>query len=146
MQWRHPSTIKGHRLKSELPPTPPPGLVFKPPACAFRNILPTLRKNIHGAPIVVQGVKNLTSIHEDVGFIPDLMQWVQDLVLPELQCRSQMWLKSCVAVAVMQAGSSSFDSPPRLGTSRCRKCSPRRTKSLLVFPSARADEFSHALD
>ena len=30
-----------------------------------------------------QGVKNTTSIHEDVGSIPDLVQWIKDLALPQ---------------------------------------------------------------
>ena len=34
-----------------------------------------------GVPVVSQEVKNLTSIHEDVGSIPGLVQWVKDLVL-----------------------------------------------------------------
>ena len=34
-----------------------------------------------GFPIVVQQVANLTSIHEDVGAIPDLAQWINDLAL-----------------------------------------------------------------
>ena len=44
-----------------------------------------------GVPIVAQQVKNLTSIHEDVGAIPGLIQ---------LWCRLQMGLRSGIAVAV----------------------------------------------
>ena len=35
-----------------------------------------------GVPLVAQWVKNPTCIHEDVGWIPDLTQWVKDPVLP----------------------------------------------------------------
>ena len=35
-----------------------------------------------GAPFVAHWVKNLTGIHEDVGFFPSLAQWVKDLALP----------------------------------------------------------------
>ena len=34
-----------------------------------------------GVLIVTQWVMNLTSIHEDSGLIPDLTQWVKDVVL-----------------------------------------------------------------
>ena len=44
----------------------------------------------------------------------------------ELQCRSQMWLGPHVPVAVAQAGSCSSDLTPRLGTSICLRCSPKR--------------------
>ena len=39
-------------------------------------------KNILGVTIVAQQVKNPTSMHEDVGLIPGLSQWVKDPVLP----------------------------------------------------------------
>ena len=42
---------------------------------------------------------DLTGIYKDVGSIPGLTQWFKDLVLPELRCRSQMRLRSQVAVA-----------------------------------------------
>ena len=40
-------------------------------------------KSAFQVPIVVQQVKNPTSIHEDMGLIPGLLQWVKGLVLPQ---------------------------------------------------------------
>ena len=75
-----------------------------------------------GVPIVVQWVKNPTSIHKDLGSIPRLTQWIKDLALPQLQYRSQMQLRSRNAGA--GAGSHSSDSTPSLGTSLCHKVWP----------------------
>ena len=36
-----------------------------------------------GVPIVAQWLENWTGVHEDVGLIPGLTQWVEDSVLPQ---------------------------------------------------------------
>ena len=36
-----------------------------------------------GVPVIVQQVKNLTSIHKDASLISRSAQWVKDLVLPK---------------------------------------------------------------
>ena len=58
---------------------------------------------VEGSSLCGSAVRGLTDIREDVGLIPVLAQWVKDPVLLscELWCRSQMWLRSCVAVAVV---------------------------------------------
>ena len=39
-----------------------------------------------------------------------------------------MWLGSQAAVAIVQAHSLSSDLTPSLGTSKCHRCSPKKTK------------------
>ena len=46
----------------------------------------------------------------------------------ELGCRSQMWLGSCVAVAVVSASKYSSDLTPRLGTSICLGYGPKNSE------------------
>ena len=66
-------------------------------------------------------VMSLTSNHENVGLIPGLDQWVKDPVLPWAVCRSQMRLRSCIAMAVSNL-------TPRLGNSICCRYAPKKKK------------------
>ena len=43
----------------------------------FKNLL----RLILGVPVVAQQVTNLTGIHDSMGLIPGLAQWVKDLML-----------------------------------------------------------------
>ena len=54
-----------------------------------------------GSCHVVQQVKNPTGTHEDSGLNPGIAQWVKDPALPQLQSRSQLQLRSGLAVAVV---------------------------------------------
>ena len=56
---------------------------------------------------------------------------LRGLRIRELWCKLQTWLRSCVAVAVAQAGSYSSVSTPSLGTSICLRCSPKKKKRKL---------------
>ena len=76
--------------------------------------------------------RNLTHIHEDMGLIPSLTQWIKDLAFHELWCRSQMLLGSGIAVAVAQVSSYSYDSTPSLGTSTCHGYGPKKTKKVKI--------------
>ena len=67
---------------------------------------------------MAQWVKNMTSIHEDVGLIPGLTQWLKG---------------SGVAVAVGWAGSRSSNLTPSLGTSICHQCCPKMNNNFKIL-------------
>ena len=63
---------------------------------------PGVKIQLLGFPIVAQGIKNPTSIHEDAGLIPGLIGLsglsIQNCC--ELWCGLKMWLRCYMAVAV----------------------------------------------
>ena len=83
-------------------------------------LLGCLKSEMIRSPHCGSGVMNPTSIHEDAGSIPGLAQWVKHPALPWAEpSRSQIRLRSGVAVAVVKVGSYSSNSTPTLGTSAC---------------------------
>ena len=81
---------------------------------------------------MVQWVKNLTSIHEDVYSIPGLIQCAKNLSsIPTSYYRPQMQLESG-GMAVAVTSSYSSDSAPILGTSICPRCSHKKIKKKIL--------------
>ena len=68
---------------------------------------------------------NPTSNCEVLGSMPGLAQWLRIL-----SCHALWWsrtrLRSCIAVAVVQAGTCSSNSTPSLGTAICHRSGPRK--------------------
>ena len=77
---------------------------------------------------MAQWVKDPNGIHEDLGSPLALLSGLSIQCCLELQRRSQMELRSSVAVAeaVPVAGSCSSDLTPSLGNFICRGCAPKK--------------------
>ena len=84
----------------------------------------------HGGPIMAQQVKNLTSIHEVVGSIPGLTQWVEvQLIYNVVLVSANTGSEPAFPVAVVQAGSYCFDLTPSLGTYIGHRCGPKNKQT-----------------
>ena len=59
-----------------------------------------IKTHFPGVPVVAQRVKNLISIDEDGGLILALLSGLSIWRCYKLWCRSRMWLRSGVAVAL----------------------------------------------
>ena len=75
-----------------------------------------LLKNALGVPTIAHWVKK-PNIHEDVGSIPGLTQWVKDLAFLQVTAKLQMWLRSGFCCGCGTGWSSSSSLTPILRTS-----------------------------
>ena len=106
------------------------------PICLFPRVcipavIASIKSHLFRSSCCGSAVTNQTSNCEDMGSIPSLISGLRIWHCHELWCRSQMWLRSgiAVALAVVQADSCSSDLNPSLGTSISCGCGPKKKKT-----------------
>ena len=92
------------------------------------NVEISIKNSSQGSSCRGSAVMNLRSMRMQVQSLA-LLSGSEIRCCHELWCRSQAWLRSCIAVAVVQACSCSSNSTPSLGTSMCRGCVPKKHKT-----------------
>ena len=111
--WMFPRGCFGLRLTFE-------SVDFESSRWAPHNRSGSLLSKRRGVPIVAQR-KHISPVSMRMRVrSPALLSGLRIQCCHELWCRSQMWLGSHIAVAVVQASSYNSDSTPSLGTLRCR--------------------------
>ena len=83
------------------------------------------RKQKQEVSIVAEQVKNITQSLRMQVWSSALLSGLRIQHSHKLWCRSQIWLRSHIAV---QAGSCSSNSTPSQGTSICRRCGHKKRK------------------
>ena len=106
------------------------GLTWKEPKCGLQAAAAFLSDSGHfspdGLPVSHVFAQQMFSTLTPLS---GLMIWH----CRELQGRLQTWHRSCMAMAVVSAGSCSCDWTPRLGTSICRNCSAKKEEKKIVL-------------
>ena len=101
---------------------------YKNGQCNISKQKPRTSKKIHkpGIPFFAQWLRNqLGTMRIQVQSMA-LLSGFRIQHCCELWCRSQTRLRSCIAVAMVQASSCSSNSTPILGTSVCHKYGPEK--------------------
>ena len=74
-------------------------------------------------PLWHSGLRTQYRVHEDVGSVPGLTQWVRIWHCYKLQCRSQMWCCHCCGSGCC-CGTGLI---PDMGTFTCHDCSQKKS-------------------